>query len=165
MQLLRINFSDYITERASIPNECKQYQDDNENIYAVFTVNVKKGADINIGNENEKPKSKSVKMCFYESDGKIEPIPLSDDPDSLMHVTATRSTGDCALVVEEYYKITEDDNILYCEQYDKSLDFGYTFLNKSDSPAADAKKKPKTVAYVAKLKAPFIVKVMKEKPE
>lgn len=147
-------------KREKIPHECEHYQDENGSIFAVFTVNVVKVANADNGNENinEKPKSKPVKMHFYESDGKIIPIP--DDSDPLMNVTATRSKGDCALIVEEYYKIAVEDNILHCEQYYEIPTFGYGFLNKLDSPAVSIRKKPKTVAYVAKLKAPFIVNVI-----
>ena len=137
--------------KKSIPEECIEHQDNNGNVFAVFTINEK-----NNKNTNKSPKSKACKMHFYENNGEMIPIP--DSP--FMNVTATRSTGDCAFVVEEYYKIKEEDNILFCEQYDKGLGFGYEFLNKKDSTTDDTKKKPKKVMYVAKLKAPFIVNII-----
>lgn len=138
--------------RESIPAECREHQDQNGNIFAVLTMNTK-----NNKNNNKRPKSEACPMHFYEADGEIFPIP--DKP--LMEVTATRAHGDFALFVEEYFKITDEDNILHCERYDKGLGFGFEFLNKLESPQENAKKNPRKVAYIAKLKSPFIVKVMK----
>ena len=139
--------------RKSIPKECTEYQDSNGNIFAVFTIDVKNNIN---KNRNAPPKSKKHIMHFYDVDGEMIKIPNSP----FMEVTATRSTGDFALFVEEYYKIKEEDNISYCEQYDKGLGFGYEFLNKKESNTDNKKKKPKRVMYIAKLKAPFIVKVI-----
>lgn len=119
---------------------CNQWQDKNGNICTLFI-------------ESGTPTSTSPRtMNYYIIDGKKERIPEE------ITVTATSSPA-YALVVEKYYEISEDDNIINTGEYDFSCRFNYiAFRNKID--VEKPRKNLHKVKYIAKLKAPFIVEVM-----
>lgn len=124
----------------TVKSLCEQWQDNHGNVYAVFIDGGEdKGGDGNI-------------MHYYEKNSQIVSIPEN------IYVTASNKT-DSALVIEEYFQI-DGENIIFTNEYDnKNKNHyirGFGFLNKIGTEKKNAKK----VAYIVKLKPPFIVKVI-----
>ncbi len=124
------------TERVlAIINECSASQNAEGYMYALFF-------------DGGSPTKNSVPMFHYESNGETLPIPEK------IYVTAS-GANDYALLVDQYFEV-EGDNTIYCGEYDKIPSFGFEILHKTGTEKTRAKK----VAYIARLKAPFIVKVL-----
>ena len=121
----------------AIISECSASQNSEGYVYALFFDG---GADT---------KSDGVQMHYYENNGEKLPIPEE------IYVTASKKTGDYALLVDQYFEV-DGDNTIYGGEYDKVPAFGFEILHKTGAEKTRAKK----VAYIARLKAPFIVKVL-----
>lgn len=80
--------------------------------------------------------------------------------DPQMQVTYSSSKSSYALVVEEYIEIDEADNIFhkgdYCEFKTKDYTRGVYFLEREENPG---RKHDYRIPYVAKLRAPYNVKI------
>ena len=126
-----------LERRLAIINECSASQNSEGYVYALFF------------DGGDDPKSDGTQMHHYESNGEILPIPEE------IYVTASGKNGDYALVVDQYFEV-DGDNTIYGGEYDKIPSFGFEILHKTGTEKTRAKK----VAYIARLKAPFIVKVL-----
>lgn len=132
---------------------CNEQYQKGEDIYCVM---------INSGRETKTKDGKYAK--YYEGSNKeIIEIP------SKMKVSFAKK-GDYALLVDQYYRIV-GDNILYTKEYDYKEQYkyvrGFGFLNKMKIDINSINKRkclPKKVAYIAKLKEPFLVKIFETNP-
>lgn len=143
-------FSSGISER--VFNLCNKYCEKDEYLYCIM---------VDTGMPTKTTIGKKAK--YFKLDGEYIDIPEG------MEVTYAKP-GDYALLVDQYYKIIEDNEI-YLKEYDyndpKKYIRGFGFLNKVeidiDSIKNKKKRLPKKISYIAKLKKPFLVKLYESK--